>query len=1404
MTNDPYEEKKPTFLDPSSIEQEVDEIRQQMGELNQQYGVGIQEEDPDTTVQDTMIPTKLEPQPATQPEPEPEPVVEENTETTQDGKIKGIADKEFLKAKFTELKSIKNMPDGPEKEAAMKAWNIKYYGKEHPNFLERYTTNTLRQEVNPSAIGGPAAALGLVDTFTDTANLIPGVNIPKLPEFESQALQGTRQLFGLILPMRILKGAVAAKAVKVHKSGAAPQAIQKLGNDRLFRWFSDFGLEIGTGATVDYIAKQNEKDDNLAGVAKKSLPKFFQWIPDSIATNDTDSPSQKRTKNVREGALLQTFGSMIEGLAMIAGAGKSIKRAGTQFIPKNELAAKNINNLTTDEFSDIKFDDDPVTNAILKSKARDQKALDDLGKHYLADDPSYSSPKIGRDDVFDANETAVRPVDPDGVPGAAVDAARIADDIDTGYGRLGAIQSESDLVRSISSEALANKQATKAVAKTIRDMGEFDAKLPSGKVVSSKQIDAAGIRLAEILNDPRMVPGELKLMLDEFKSVTDNGLQRLDRIGNKAVKKSIKDLSDEFFSMDMEKARAYLATSNAGQISDIAEGGRLMDGTTAVARAQDRILDRLEFLMVEQKLAKTQNGLRRIHLKGWQEAVNTGDPNIMSQTVDIIKDDIDSKLLQIIPETKKYINTLRGIKDEFPEFLRPFMLANELTDGNIDSLHKLHTFTQHKLGTFSKAFVDGNPDVPSIMVRTQMGIIFNSALSSLATPIRALYGNMGGIIGKPVSVFSGALQTGDLQVLRRAFHQYAGFVDSVQKGLEHMKVVYRKAATNPTKVSYIMRDDIAIKEVKELQVLEETAKAYSAKGEDGALALLSIWKEQDALSKHPWMRFGANSMTALDGFNRAMYASAEAKGRAFDAIMDAGDTFNRESLENASNRIYKTFFDENDMITDEAVDYTTREAALNLDSELVNGMNNVVRRVPLLRSIFMFPKTQANSLDIFRKWSPIDAMHIGHKFEGDFAAFTKMDYDDMPTDEVDRLLRSKGIDPTKNPELEFRTKAAEYRGRVAIGTTTLFIGALAAMNGRIRGNGHWDPQVQRTRRLAGWETKTVQGLDGKWYSYSFLGPIGDLLAASTDLVDNFDSISTGMFEKMQYKLAFILGAALTDRSLIGSMEPVYDILAGNTSAINTWAVSFGNNWMPFAGTRRDLSKLIAPMKREYDSEILELARNRNNFLDIFDPDGALEYKYNFISGKQIGKPENMWARVNNTFNEIKVGQTQSTEEQFLLDLEFDSKPYFNTSRGGIKYTSKQRGLLYSKVGEMGIFNEKLKTIMKDAKRLTYTDNEGNTYTGFVEIMKAIRRGNISEDIISYKKYSYIIPRINAALTEASDLAEYALRDHEEFANLSIDANLQYQRGELVKQGEINKALTLEEQYKSLQEQVQSR
>ena len=45
-----------------------------------------------------------------------------------------------------------------------------------------------------------AAGAGYVDFLTDTVNLIPGVNLPKLPKYESASLQGVRQMASIIIP----------------------------------------------------------------------------------------------------------------------------------------------------------------------------------------------------------------------------------------------------------------------------------------------------------------------------------------------------------------------------------------------------------------------------------------------------------------------------------------------------------------------------------------------------------------------------------------------------------------------------------------------------------------------------------------------------------------------------------------------------------------------------------------------------------------------------------------------------------------------------------------------------------------------------------------------------------------------------------------------------------------------------------------------------------------------------------------------------------------------------------------------------------------------------------------------------------------------------------------------------
>ena len=1304
----------------------------------------------------------------------------------------------------TTVSSPQTQPPTNQEEEKDRPYNaVLDAGTDDRNFIQRFGEQIRTQDFSVSAAAGPAAGAGLVDTLTDTVNLVPGVDIPKLPKFENEGLQAVRNISGLILPMRMLKGLLAAKAVNVHQSGAAGAKLQALGNNKTFKWVSEAGLDLGTGAAVDYVAKQNQEDDNLAGMLKQWFPKTFQFIPRSIATGPGDSADKKRALNVKEGAVLSWMASLFEGVALLGKYGASLKRGANKFIPKDELAKTNLKKLTSDEFTDVKFDDDPIADQVLRTQARQQKELDNLGEYWLAKDPEFTDAKLGRDDLFDANESSVRAVDPDGIAGAAADNAQILNNVDSTYGRLGNVISESALKYGLDADTLSSRVLLKGLAEEIKLGGKYSKELASGDVLTSEVIQESGARLAEILNDPRLPIGEMRRLLGEFKGSMD-GVEAVGSEGYAGVMESIKHYKSEFLDMDVEKARAYLLTSQAGQVSDAAEGARLMDGTTAVVRAQEQILDKLQYLMVEKGLASYQAGSRLAHMKTWKQAAASGDRNIMKTAADGLSSDYESKLLELIPKAEQYTNTLRSISKEHPDFLRTFMLANEMTDGNIDSMYKLNTFVQNKLGTFSKAFYDGRPDIPSIMNRTQMSIIFNSVLSAFSTTFKALAGNVGGLIGKPASLAIGAMTPGMKDVQLRSFNQYAGFTDSFVKSFEHMKTVYRKASTDPTSVGYIMRDDLALQEVNELEVLKNYARAAEKNGEFGASGLLSIWEQQDWLARHPWLRFGANSMTALDGFNRSMYAAAEAKGRAFDSILESGQELTEDNLRKAADHVYRSMFDENGMITDSAVDYATRESALNLDSELVKGLNNVIRRVPVLRSIFMFPTTQMNSLDIFRKWSPLDTLHAGHKFEGDFAAFNKFSWEQYPEAEVRELLASKGIPWNKNAEIEFKTKQAEYRGRVAIGTTAMTGAAFLATNGRIRGNGHWDPETQRLRRGLNWKSKTYQGWDGKWYSYEFLGPIGDLIAFSTDLVDNFDSMSTASFEKMQYKLAFILGASITEKSFMQGLEPVNDMLVGNPAAWARWGSMLTNALFPLAGQRGEISRLIAPMKREYDNDVTDLIRNRNNFLDAIDPDGALPYKYNFVTGEQIGRPENWFARVNNTYNPIKVSEGLSKEEQFLIDIEYDSQPFFKRSRGGVIYDKYQRADLYSKVGENGRFNEQLKIIMRDASRLTYKLPDGTVVKGFKNIIIAARRGQIPSEVLDHKDFGSIIPRIDNALREAKLTAAAELRGTERFINMDLDEARIYEQKKYTKQGRIQKVLNLEEQYIKLQEQLQSR
>ena len=123
-----------------------------------------------------------------------------------------------------------------------------------------------------------------------------------------------RNISGLVIPSLGLRGLILKAGAQAHAAATAPKFLQSLGNSKSFQYFAKFGADIGSGGLVDYVAEQNQKDDNLAGTLKKYWPQTFQWIPNSVATNDDDSAGEKRAKNVNEGAIFGLFASIVRVL----------------------------------------------------------------------------------------------------------------------------------------------------------------------------------------------------------------------------------------------------------------------------------------------------------------------------------------------------------------------------------------------------------------------------------------------------------------------------------------------------------------------------------------------------------------------------------------------------------------------------------------------------------------------------------------------------------------------------------------------------------------------------------------------------------------------------------------------------------------------------------------------------------------------------------------------------------------------------------------------------------------------------------------------------------------------------------------------------------------------------------
>jgi len=1336
--------------------------------------------------------------------PQESELLADNSAVTSTGgsSVVNLNTREGRKQMWAERREFSKLPEGsPERTQAENAWALKYQGKTWDEYQaeeqqKRSFTSALQRHsavFNPNTQGAMMApVVGTGDFIADTGSLITkkfGFRIPKIGNFENQGHQALREVSSLIIPFFILKGKAMSGGAAIHKSGAAGAWLQRLGNNPVFKRFATIGLDLGVGAAVDGTVETNKVNDTLATSWKRGRWWGHGLIPERW-TSDGLGPDEKHRANVLEGMRLGFYTSLAEGFVKLYKAGRGTTKT-TKFLAEKAGVQKQLDELTQDPIRNTKYSDDPVEQALTVQEKIHERELKELGKFHLEKGEKLTKPTVGVHKFQNELEAGLVAKN-GGVQNLYADQARIVGNKGTTNGRLSTVLSNAERLKGTQPEDVLNRTILKRLKNDLLKGGPYSVEGQWGKLTKVEMEREAEI-LAELLASPTLKRGDLVQVLDQFKELK-NGVKTVNPVAYKALNKASKKYLDMWSDITNHKNRALLLTSEAGGISDLSEASRLSKDTDAIQRVNDQILERLELFEIESSIADFEWGARGAAFNELK-ALNHGEnATEILKRINKLNDNYTQKLTDIIPKAKRFRKTLELIQNEAPEFAETIRLAYELSDGNIQSIKALNKYIENQFGTYSKMFVDSNPAVPSMFNKALMTNIFNSMLSAIGTPVRALQGNFGGFIAEPLTVMYGALRSGDAVQMRRAAHMYFGITDTLQNGFGYMGKVFRKASETPDELATMFRKDYALEKAQGRELAKEFAAAASRIGEDGPQSLLNVVEELDAMGRDPVLRFGPNAMTGLDGFTEATQKIAFDKGKAFDLLMEKypNGNWGKNEFQDLWKEIHKQGWTEDGLISDSAVEWSRREIALNLDTPLTKLLNPIIKRFPPLRSLFWFPTTQMNALDMFGKYGNVSRVKIGTDFAGDYAEllgpYGNRAADDFDPAEIQKILAKRGMDMSGDYMAKFKHLRNKVRGRVAMGNMAVMGAWLMVSQDRIRGNGHWDKGIHNNRLTQGWKPLTYQGLDGKWHSYEWMGPIAKWLGLTVDVFDNFNSMSTTRMEKMGKKLSFVLAASVNKQSLLGSMEPLFAVLGGNAAARSRWIGQMTNSIFPLAGFRNELGKNMYGTLREVENEdIGEIIRNRNNWIDAFDDQGKLSEVVNWVDGKPISiGTGSWWSRVKNNSLGLKTSEKPSPEGQFLIDIEFDAEPHLNVSSSGVKYTKGEITELGTLIGEDGYAKTAIQRAMSEAEKVTYTDPDTNkVIKGYRNIMLYARsKGLTSEDLSDFEG---IRKRLSINIQRARNRVENLLSTRDRINKEAIEKRVKATKSS---QGDINAIINL--------------
>ena len=866
-----------------------------------------------------------------------------------------------------------------------------------------------------------------------------------------------------------------------------------------------------------------------------------------------------------------------------------------------------------------------------------------------------------------------------------------------------------------------------------------------------------GDALREILSDPNV--RDSKKLFNEFGEKIKKTY--LDEATAEASAVAIFDLINLYVGREITESSARVMHTLGAEIS--AKAGapvqfkNLLDDQQVFKNLQDK----LEVLEVEYGISKFVAGWQLNNRKWWKhwidEVEDTGE--------------IAIKTLQEFGEKQKIVrNNYKAFRKELdaaaakdPKLARTLMKAYDTSNGNVDTLIKLQKFAKYHLNPGGLIYNKAVPELGiSGMQMNQFSkgawaVTYNNVLSGLSS-LRAAVGNGSMLILKPISAFSRASVTSvlkrDLEPLERVSYMYGDMFETAGRALDDAVKRMKKVHQDPDFMMQAARKDFVLEDSNTWEVLDDYAENWLKDGDHINNFMYGWANWQRKIARQPWLRTGVTGMSSIDAYTDTFMGTFQSRLAAYDEVFTKyGKSLDPEvftqKLKNAEELNYSKMFDKQGLLKEGAAKRASGEIALNLDDGFSKAINPWLNKMPVLKSLMMFPRTSMNQLKLAMSYTPVSLIPGIGKYGDVLMAARTNDMELIKKTLLDHGV--KNFDETPEAMAIFRNLKDEYEGRLMMGAGTTALAYMYAMSGGVRGNGPVNHNELIKLKKRGWKPNTVK-IGNSWVSYKGIPMVEQFLNLMGDMAFYQTALGSNMTEELHSKVMWTIAATYLNQSPLQGIEPIAAMVRGDEGAFKRLAAQNVRAASFQSGLHGVIAKGITNAQKEIYNDFLGYVRNNTVFKDMSYS------KIDHWTGEEIDEIDNPILRALNAVNPVKVHGGNEPWRLWLLNSGFDDIAEIKKSSKGITYTPEERELIGKFMGQQQLW-----------KRLNSKEFMHNKVFNrdLDKLRQYINSGADEAEVAEFRNKLDVYEKLKKMINQAKEKAERQIANDDRYKHIDI-------------------------------------